>query len=871
MAGERPTNDWRHQRRPSATGNRPGKRPPSSRKFRGQIAVVLAVLSAGAIAGLLMWRKDDPKPLFVAIAVTDYEEVRGWPINGFALQDADALRGRFPDDGVQPLQSQEGETILSEIKRLGERARKENRVAVLYLSMFGVATGVDVALIPAKADPRDPATWLPLERVIETARSITTPLLFILEVRPVDDPRHGFLGEECRAKLNDQLTRIAANKELMPFDLLVSCSPPEPPYFCPELKRGAFAFVVEEGLRGRADGWNPARQTDGDVTTGELTAFTQARVRQWDEAMRTPHFPPMKYGHGKEFRLVSLVGKPAPPPAFESSGPEPVWLTAGWADIDQWRSRNAHRDSPRAFADYRRTMARAELRLLGGVPSQQIEPDITPKIRDWQTRMKADAAAGPPVWSLAQIARSPDPKLAAEAEKALLPVVRKLRQFPAAKSEEIDAVAKPLTEKEVTQAWLDAAALHLFNVLLTQPDPKTDYTATQLRDAVALISSFRVAPETPKPLPAEWIVMRFLSEADPEIRSLWDAGTLPIMLRATMAMEEAIVADPRSGGKIEPLLRSADADFQTHFVTMFKSGQKNRETALGELKRLADDYRKIRLLADADAFARREWDETASVLQVLADTPALNPVLQPEAERVWSDLLAVFRDVRAKIVGSSDAGELSRTAGLLRDHRKTYTGLVIPPPNASLREWRAALRSPVWDAKTRIQMETSVRGLANERIPGGMALVTDGPPPSGNAPATAMPTVGRLDPGYLKRLTALLDTAGSPVRPGGTDIEMAGRIRDANNALRDKYAKATDTDRVTFAWALHPRDIPGDDLSADPAVTIRREAERRWANGLARDRYMAWAGKMELLPHPSAKEFATALRRLANLATATTP
>ncbi len=867
MAADRPTNDWRHQRRGVAPGARPGK-PRATRKFRGRVALLFAVVSAGAIVGLILWKKADPKPLFVGIAVTDYEEVRGWPINGFAGQDADALRAAFPGDAVQTVQSQEAEPMLAEIRRLGERTRGGHRTAVLYLSVFGVADGPGVAVLPAKADPRDAASWLSLAKVIEAARTVPA-LLFFLDVRPVDDPRHGFLGPACRANLHAELTRLAAD-QLIPFDLFVSCAPAEPPYFSPELKRGAFAFAVEEGLRGRADGWGGGRKPDGDVTADEVIAFAQARVRQWDEWHKAPHFPPTRYGVPKDVRLVSHVGPPGPAPAPESLGPPPIWLTAAWADLDTWRAKTAHQYSPRAFADYRDAVARAELRWLGGVPGPQIEADIAPKVRDWQGRLHADSPAGPPVWSLARIAQAPDAKAVAEVEKALLPVVRKLRQHPAAKSEEIDALLKPLADKEVAPEWLNAAAVHLFNALLTQPDPAADYTAPQLRDALAGVSAFRTAPEAAKPLPAEWHAVRLIADADPEIRNLWDAGTLPIMLRATAAAEEAVVADPRSAGKIAPLLRQADGDFQTHFVTMFKPGQKAREAALAELKRLADRYREIRLLADADALARQEWDETAAAVRVLADTPVTNPVHRPEAERVWGELLAAFADVRAKIDGSTDAGELSRTAGLLRDHRRRYATLIVPPPTATLRGQRAALRSSWWDAKTRTAMETAAREAANQLAPGAVEMVTAGPPTPAKAAGDPPPEDAGLDPGRLKRLARLLTAAGQSVRTDGADAELAGRLRDAGDALRERYGKAADAERAALAWAAPARDGPAGREAADPVVTVRREAERQWAAGLARDRYLAFAAKADTLAHPAAKEFAAAMRRLAALA-ATAP
>jgi len=864
MGADRPTNDWRHQR--GTANGRPGRKAPPSRKFRGRVALLFAVVSAGAIVGLILWKKEDPKPLFVGIAVTDYEEVRGWPINGFAGQDADALRATFPGDAVQTVQSQEAEPMLAEIRRLGDRTRGARRAAVLSLSVFGVADGAGVAVLPAKADPRDAASWLPLAKVIEAARTIDPPLLFLLEVRPVDDPRHGFLGPACRANLHAELTRLAG-ENLIPFDLFVSSSPAEPPYFSPELKRGAFAFALEEGLKGRADGW-AGDPPDRDVTAEELIAFARTRVRQWHDHYKTPHFPPQRYGVPRDVRLVSLAREIAPTPAPEPLGPPPAWLTAAWANLDLWRGKDAHRDSPRAFADYRDAVARAELRWLGGVPGPQIEADVVPKFRDWQAKLHADAAAGPPVWSLARAAQTLDAKVAADVEKSLLPVVRKLRQHPAAKSEDIDAVLKPLAEKEVAAEWLAAAQLHLFNVLITQPDPAHDYMAAQLRDAINVVSAFRTAPEFSKPLPTEWHAVRLLADADPEIRHLWEAGTLPVMLRATLAAEEAIVADPRSAGKIEPLLRAADADFQTHFVTMFKPGQKARETALAALKSLADRYREIRLLADADAAARREWDETAAALRVLADTPVTHPGNRPEAERVWADLLAAFGDVRAKIDGSVDAGELTRTAGLLRDHRKRYAGLVVPLPTATLRDQRAALRSPWWDSKTRTAMESAARDLANSFAPAAAELVTAGPKDMAATAASVADDPG-LDAGRLKRLALLMTTAGQHVRLDGSEVELAGRLRDASAVVRERFAKGTDAERAAVAWALGPRGSEKD--SADPVVTLRREAERKWAAGLARDRYMAFAAKADQLPHPSAKEFAAAMRKLAAFATTTSP
>src|SRR5205085_7288077 len=65
---------------------------------------------------------------------------------------------------------------------------------------------------------------------------------------------------------------------------LVACGPGQAPLASPDLGRSVFAYYLEAGLRGAADGYGPHGDRDSRVSVTELAAFVRSRVSRWAAA-----------------------------------------------------------------------------------------------------------------------------------------------------------------------------------------------------------------------------------------------------------------------------------------------------------------------------------------------------------------------------------------------------------------------------------------------------------------------------------------------------------------------------------------------------------------------------------------------------------
>src|SRR5690606_15662270 len=116
-----PQDLWRH-RGAAHTGAPAGAAPPEAprRGLRGLGLAAAMPAVAGVGVALRRFLSEPPRPLFLSIAVSEYQD-RNLPPNPWAQQDGDALRALFPEDSVQAFQSQERHLIVAELARLVER------------------------------------------------------------------------------------------------------------------------------------------------------------------------------------------------------------------------------------------------------------------------------------------------------------------------------------------------------------------------------------------------------------------------------------------------------------------------------------------------------------------------------------------------------------------------------------------------------------------------------------------------------------------------------------------------------------------------------------------------------------------------------
>src|SRR5439155_18446632 len=125
---------------------------------------------AGVVVALLTLMRSTPKPLFMSIAVTEYDN---YPPNPFGQQDGSALRDTFGGDAVKAFQAQERTKIRDELHYWADRtaeAEDKGRPMVVHLTALAVAREGTVRLLPGKASPDSTDSWLPLADVLAALR-----------------------------------------------------------------------------------------------------------------------------------------------------------------------------------------------------------------------------------------------------------------------------------------------------------------------------------------------------------------------------------------------------------------------------------------------------------------------------------------------------------------------------------------------------------------------------------------------------------------------------------------------------------------------------------------------------------------------------
>src|SRR5262249_26270200 len=120
--------------------------------------------------------------------VTSYRDAR-LPAPPWGAQDAAALAEGSYFTGLHQVPA--GELTRARLARaLGDlRSLPAGETAVVYLSCRALTDGAGrVQLLPADADPDDPATWLPLRGALEQLRECPARKLLILDTWPLPDP-----------------------------------------------------------------------------------------------------------------------------------------------------------------------------------------------------------------------------------------------------------------------------------------------------------------------------------------------------------------------------------------------------------------------------------------------------------------------------------------------------------------------------------------------------------------------------------------------------------------------------------------------------------------------------------------------------------
>src|SRR5262249_44938863 len=175
---------------------------------------------------------------------------------------------------------QERKLLLQELEGLEPRV---DRPVVVYLCSHAVVDeNGDVFVLPGNAHLAEPSSWIRLEEVLASLRNFRAAhKLLILDLgQPFAEPRLGLLRTDLMDRAQPLIDKsVEEDPRLV---VLTSCSAGQSPYVLEEVGRTAFAYYLEQGLNGAADGYNTtSHRRDNRISVQELAAFVTAHVDRW--------------------------------------------------------------------------------------------------------------------------------------------------------------------------------------------------------------------------------------------------------------------------------------------------------------------------------------------------------------------------------------------------------------------------------------------------------------------------------------------------------------------------------------------------------------------------------------------------------------
>ncbi len=618
----------------------PTTKAPSRGTTGRIVALVLVLAIVGVIGGLLYYLRPTPRPLALAVAITQYAD-RRYPPNPWAQQDAEAFRRHFDDDSALALQGQEKQALKDLVASLAERSTRSEdrgRPLVLYLTALSAVYEGRVFLLPGRAESDDPTTWLPLNELLSAFAAGQGPRLLILDIaRPLADARLGLLGNPVSSVLHAELID-AESAGRLPFLVLTSCGAGEVAWASSELQRSVFGYFLDQGLLGHADGWGPDLAKDGRISARELVEFVRSQVPHWVAAVRAPAQTPQVYGQGKDFILLSPSQPFEPMSLPDPLGDYPKWLSDGWAERDQWEREGAFRLVPRTFMELQRTVWEAERSWLGGEDANRVQSELVARLEDLR-KVRRDSTVKPlPAYSIAWAKRD------GEADhSSLASVVRSLRDRVQTtkqplKPDDLKPLQESMSPKEgasepSTAPPASALARHTLEALLEIADPSWEL----LKEFDAILRSFPPATQY-----TECATLHFLANVDSRIQDRWNdpalTGVRQLILLAAKVSEEAVAVDPR----VLPWLRTgwseADELHRQALRALVVGGEEERREGV---RRLREAVQRFEQLAEQARVLQTGWnrlEEAQVVLGPLAETLA-NSLRTPVEELLWRNLV----------------------------------------------------------------------------------------------------------------------------------------------------------------------------------------------------------------------------------------
>ncbi len=854
--------DWRtssptRNGRPAAGKSKTGRRIAAA-------ALVVALL-VGLVLSLPLLVNKSREPICFAVPVVEYHKLRDsrWPPNPWAESDAHGLRDRFEGDSAQAFQHQEKAALTRELADAVKRADDEKRPLVVYLTALGTVANDTPYLLPADARPDDPSSWLTLDDVLDPIRRGNTPRLVVLDVRPVRSSRAALPTNEVNELFDAKLSaRHEAND--LPMLVLTANTPATGPLILPTVKHTAFGLALDRGIRGDADGWLPNEKPNQELTARELAMY----ARECTHAATGGAQRPQLYGHGPDFRLLTL-----PPERTPAAEPErlayPKFLADAWADIDKARAGGLPGRAPRAMRQQTDAAVDADRGWLAGTSDAALKERFDGTFTAFRTELAGDVLAAPkvPVASIARARRdTPDFDTQVKAAGvALQPVLDLLKSDTFADARKADpAKANGLLEAKLGEVKLPetvpfpavAAALWASAV----ETPQVGHIRTLLGIANKL-------PVKVKPALAELAALHLiaLTPDNREAKTLADA--IPAWLDATAAAEAAVLFDARGLPLVTSRLNKAEKVYREEAVVLVDPNTTRvRFAQVAENLRAAQsEYGTVREDAGIASEAWQRVQDTRAALADLADRYP-HELTRPTTGRECSltELTDAFSTVVAHLgAGPADFARVKRDSATLQTRYQTVFAPVKLPAGGRVPE--SSLDWPGWSSAERKAVVDRLQDASGEvlakwpTVPTGRDLPAPKPVGRDVFSESVRDLRNRAD---LIRLwdeprakQIRTELAAADKVPAERFTRLAAEVTGELRVEPRKRFDASESARPLLGWGVPTDDLPalpaGNAARSNPEAVARREAEAALGRWVAAERYGRLNKELQRLDDPS--------------------
>lgn len=318
------------------TRDLPRRRPTRVLSVRYRALLTLSgifMTMAGAAVAAFSWCQPLTPPSCLIMALTHPSSTS--PLRRLAMdQDvqaivatSDASRLTFSYD--RALSERELRHYLSAL----QLASSHSRVFVYLTVTADVTSQGEVIFYCADAGPAEPSDAFRMRELIDAIEACGADGTFVvLDVVPIDSldaalPPAPNLARQVAAQLE------AAN--LSNAQVLLSCSVGQYPNLYPAAGRTVFGWLVEQSLRGAADGAGPEGKRDGRVTVAETISYIEHETPRWTWMLTNTQQTPCAFGHGKSFELSTAKQAALVAPLADKPRQYPPELLTAWTQFEQ--------------------------------------------------------------------------------------------------------------------------------------------------------------------------------------------------------------------------------------------------------------------------------------------------------------------------------------------------------------------------------------------------------------------------------------------------------------------------------------------------------------------------------------------------------